>query len=160
TRKMETARRRIERGEETILYADVRLGEPVEQRRLPRVRVADECERVEVAALPGLPLRGTRLLEPGKVTFELAHALEDAPAIDLELRLAWAAVADQTAACATTGALLAQLRPTPTKARQAVAELRQLHLHHALLAARVLGEDVEDQRDAVDDVAREQLLEV
>ena len=46
------------------------------------------------------------------------------------------------------------------QARQPVAQLRELDLHRAFLARRVLGEDVEDQRDAVDDVDREQLLEV
>ena len=46
------------------------------------------------------------------------------------------------------------------QARQPVAQLRELDLDRALLARRVLGEDVEDQRDAVDDVDREQLLEV
>ena len=50
--------------------------------------------------------------------------------------------------------------PAAAQARQPVAQLRELDLHHALLARRVLGEDVEDQRDAVDDVAVEQLLEV
>ena len=46
------------------------------------------------------------------------------------------------------------------QARQPVAQLRELDLHRAFLARRVLGEDVEDQRDAVDDVDLEQLLEV
>ena len=53
---------------------------------------------------------------------------------------------------ADAGALLAELRAAAAQAGQAVAELRELDLHHALLARRVLGEDVEDQRDAVDDV--------
>ena len=49
-------------------------------------------------------------------------------------------------------ALLRQLDAPAAQARQPVAQLRELDLHHALLAHRVLGEDVEDQRDAVDDV--------
>ena len=55
---------------------------------------------------------------------------------------------------------LRERRPAAAQAGQAVAELRELDLHHALLARGVLGEDVEDQRDAVDDVAFEQLLQV
>ena len=51
-------------------------------------------------------------------------------------------------------------RPRPRRRGQAVAQLGELDLDHALLAAGVLGEDVEDQRDPVDDVALEQLLEV
>ena len=91
---------------------------------------------------------------------EARDARLDAATVDFELRLTGTAVADQSAACATAGALLAELEAATAQTREAVAELRQLHLHHALLAARVLGEDVEDQRDAVDDVDLEQLLEV
>ena len=83
-----------------------------------------------------------------------ATRAQDAPAIDLELGLTRAAGAP------IAGALLAELVAPPAQARQAVAQLRELDLHHAFLAARVLGEDVEDQRDAVDDVDLEQLLEV
>ena len=56
--------------------------------------------------------------------------------------------------------LLAELVAATAQAGQAVAQLGELDLHHALLAARVLGEDVEDQRDPVDDVDVEELLEV
>ena len=41
-----------------------------------------------------------------------------------------------------------------------MAEQGQLDLGHALPAAGVLGEDVEDHRHPVDDVAAEDLLEV
>ena len=81
------------------------------------------------------------------------HASLDAPAVDLELGLARTAGAD-------AAGLLAELDAATTQARQPVAQLRQLDLHHPLLARGVLGEDVEDQRHAVDDVAPEQLLQV
>src|SRR5207248_3151403 len=77
----------------------------------------------------------------------------DAPPVDLELGLARAAGAD-------AAGLLAQLDAATAEPREPIAQLRQLHLHHAFLAASVLGEDVEDQRDAVDDIAAELLLEV
>ena len=70
----------------------------------------------------------------------------DAPAVDLELGLTGTAGPD-------AAALLGQLDAPAPQAGQPVAQLRELDLHHALLARRVLGEDVEDQRDAVDDVA-------
>src|SRR5207248_2328099 len=73
--------------------------------------------------------------------------------VDLELGLARAAGAD-------AAGLLAQLDAATAEPREPIAQLRQLHLHHAFLAASVLGEDVEDQRDAVDDIAAELLLEV
>ncbi len=45
------------------------------------------------------------------------------------------------------------------QARQLVLELRQLHLEPALVGPRVLGEDVEDQPAAVDDLDLDQRLE-
>ena len=101
-----------------------------------------------------------RSTEAVEILLEPADTFEDAPAIDFELRLTRTAVADEPAARATARALLAELLSTTAQTRQAIPELGELHLHHALLAVRMLGEDVEDQRDAIDDVAREQLLEV
>ena len=84
---------------------------------------------------------------------ELLHAAEEAPAVGLELRLTRTSRADATT-------LLAQRVTAAAQAREPVAELRELHLHHALLAACVLSEDVEDQRDTVDHVDVEQCFEV
>ena len=83
--------------------------------------------------------------ETDEVALELLHPRSRRRRIDLELRLARTAGAD-------AGALLAQLEAATPQARQPVAELRELDLDRAFLARRVLGEDVEDQRDAVDDV--------
>src|SRR5262249_39260111 len=88
-----------------------------------------------------------------EVALELGDAREDAPTVDLELCLTGTAGADART-------LLAELVPATAKARQAVPQLGELDLHHALLAARVLGEDVEDQGDPVHDVDVEQALEV
>ena len=63
-----------------------------------------------------------------EIVLELLHAPQDAPAVDLELRLTRTSGADATA-------LLAQRVTAAAEARQPVAELRELHLHHALLAA-------------------------
>ena len=91
----------------------------------------------------------------------MCDAALDAPAVDLELRLARAAGADAGAARRRHAAgLLGQLRAPAPQAGQPVAQQRQLDLGLALLAAGVLGEDVEDHRGAVDGRAPEQLLEV
>ena len=79
-----------------------------------------------------------------EVGLELVDAAHDAPAVDLELGLA------RTRGCRCRRACWLSVLPLPAQPRQAVAELRQLDLHLALLAVRVLGEDVEDQRGAVD----------
>ena len=77
----------------------------------------------------------------------------DPPPVDLELGLAGPAGPDATT-------LLRELGSLAPQPREAVAELGELDLDHALLARGVLGEDVEDQRDPVDDVDLEELLEV
>jgi hypothetical protein len=52
------------------------------------------------------------------------------------------------------------VRPQPAHAREVVLELGELDLQLALGRARVVGEDVEDDRRAVDDRHVELLLEV
>ncbi len=130
-----------------------RVGEPVEQGRLPRVGVAHERDRRDPPAQAGLALHRPGLVELIEVALELGDPPQDAPAVDLELGLTGTPGADARA-------LLAELDAATAQAGEAVAQLRELHLQHALLAGGVLGEDVEDQRDAVDDVALEQRLEV
>jgi hypothetical protein len=70
--------------------------------------------------------------------------LEDAAAVDLELRLARAEPR------AEPTALSRQLRAPASESGQPVPQERQLDLGAALLRAGVLGEDVEDDRGAVD----------
>ena len=53
----QAARRRVERREQLVLDEHARVGEPVEQRRLAGVGVADERDRRQVAPAPGLALR-------------------------------------------------------------------------------------------------------
>ena len=50
--------------------------------------------------------------------------------------------------------------PLPHEAREEVGELGQLDLELALHGARALGEDVEDERGAVDDLEAERAAEV
>ena len=88
-----------------------------------------------------------------EVVFELVDATLDATAVDFELRFARTARADATGLLREPGARTAQ-------PRQAVAQLRQFDLRLALLAVRVLGEDVEDHRGAIERGAAEQLLEI
>src|SRR5581483_9418681 len=95
-----------------------------------------------------LALRGPGRREAAQIALQFLHPPQDPAAVDFELRLTGAAGADARA-------LLAQLQAAAAQARQPVAQLREFHLHAPFLGRRVLGEDVEDQRDAVDDVARE-----
>ena len=145
----EPASRGIERREQLVLDEHTGVGEPVEERGLAGVGVADERDRGQVAAASSLALRVARRAELAQVAFETLDPAEQPPPIDLELRLTRAAGADATT-------LLAELGTATAQAREAVTKLRELDLHRTVLAGRVLGEDVEDQRDAVDDVDVEQ----
>ena len=113
--------------------------EPVEQRRLSRVRVADKRDSQQLAPAAGLALRVARRRELQEVALELLHPAEQPAPVDLELRLT------RAPASADASGLLAQLLAPAPQPRQEVAQLRELDLHHAFLARRVLGEDVEDR---------------
>ena len=78
--------------------------------------------------------------------------LADDPSVRLQLRLAGPAGADAAAGAREVG-------PQAGQARQLVLELGQLHLEAALVGLGVLGEDVQDQAAAVEDLDLEQLLQ-
>ena len=146
---------RIERGEEAVLDPHVGRREAVEQRGLAGVRVADDGHPGEAGTHAGLPLDLTMPAHVRQLALEAVDAAHDAAAVDLQLRLARAAAGGADAA-----GLLAE-RPAPAaQPGKVVAELRQLDLGLALGAVGVLGEDVQDDRRAVERGAAQQLLEV
>ena len=129
--------------------AAVRVGarEAVEQRRLARVGVADEGDHGH-AARPCAG-RGAGGGAPARARARsriFSDAVADHAPVGLELRLAGAPRADAAAQAL-------EVLPLPDEARQQVGELGQLDLELALHGARALGEDVEDERGAVDDLA-------
>jgi hypothetical protein len=104
----------------------------------------------------------------------LAHLLDIAPqlrnarphdaAVDFQLRLAGSpgadGAADPTRRAARAAAQAREMLAVADEARQAVLVLRQLDLELALARAGVLGEDIQDKRGAVDDLAVDGLFEV
>ncbi len=148
---LRTSNRRVEGGEELVLDEYARAGQPVEQRGFAGVRVAGNRDRRHLAALALLPFhiacgRHVRDLSP-----QLRHPRADPTPIGFDLRLTWAAATD-THATSRLPTRLARQRLTPTaQSRQQVGHLGQLDLRLALFATRVLREDIEDQRGAVDD---------
>ena len=89
-----------------------------------------------------------------EVALNLVDTLANFPAIDLELAFALAA------AHADAALLPRQVSPEPRQPRQQMVQLRQLHLQLALARAGALGEDVENQRGAIEDFALENLFKV
>src|SRR5690606_27432664 len=100
---------------------------------------------------------GDHLAEPAA---QLGHPGVDPAPVGLDLGLAGAAQAHAAVAAGAPAGLPGQ-RPAPAaQPRQQVAELGQLDLGLALAAPRVLGEDVQDERGAVDDLDLDHVLQL
>ena len=125
--------------------------ERAQDRRLARVRVADE-RRLELR-LPRLALNRATALHVAQPLAQNLDAVIDQPAVRLELRFAGAAHADAAAEFLEVG-------PHARQPRQHVLELRELHLHLRFARARARGEDVEDQLGAVHHALADRVLDV
>ena len=89
---------------------------------------------------------------------QLGDPVVDATAVGLDLGLTGTA---QTHAAVATATGLTGQGVTPTaQSRQQVVELGELDLGLALAAARVLGEDVQDERGAVDHLDLDHVLQL
>jgi hypothetical protein len=88
-----------------------------------------------------------------ELTIQYADALRDPPAIDFEFGFTGTARPDAAAEPREVGADADEIRLP-------VAQLREFHLQFAFAAARVPGEDVEDQHRAVDDRQRHDLFQI
>jgi hypothetical protein len=106
-----------------------------------------------VVAAARLALRGALAPHLLDLAVQPVDALAHAAAVHLDLRLARAARAD-------AARLPLQVRPEPAQARQDVLVLGELDLELGLLGAGAAGEDVEDERRAVHDLAADLALEV
>ena len=139
----EHARRRVERVEEAVADADLGAGQRVEQRRLAGVRIARERDLRQVGAVALGPHHLAGAADVREPALERRDPVAGEAPVGLDLRLARAAGADAAAEPL-------QVRPQAPHAREVVLELRELDLELALRRVRVRGEDVEDDRRAVD----------
>ena len=135
---------RIERDEELVGRGAAGAGQTIEQGGLARVGVADEGDHRHAGAPAARRAAGggasARAASSPRIFID---ALADHAAVGLELGLARSPRAD-------AAAQPLEVLPLPDQPRQQVRELRQLDLELALRGARALGEDVEDERGAVD----------
>ena len=148
----DAARHRVQRGEQPVLHQDVGAGERPHQGALARVRVADERDDGQALTGPLPPVQRPLLPHLLDLPLERRYAVADQPPVRLQLRLARAARADPPLQPLQVGPLAAQ-------PRQDVLVLGQLHLEPALPRPRVLGEDVQDERRAVQHLHLEGLLQ-
>ena len=147
------ARGRIERDEELVGREPIGPGQAIEQGGLARVGVAHEGDHRHVRCLAPIAQQAPVHAHPLQLVADLLDAVPDDAPVGLDLHLARPPRADPAA-----GAL--QVLPLPHEARQQVGELGQLHLELALHGAGPLGEDVEDERGAVDHPHAERAAEV
>src|SRR6185369_12457749 len=129
---------RVERDEECVRRNRLISGQSVEERRLSRVRIADQGHRWHgrlVTPFPGLSTPPAYRID---LLRDHADAVPDAPPVSLELRLAGAAGADATA---EPGQGVARAH----EPRHQVLELRQLDLELPFFRLGASGEDIEDQ---------------
>ena len=152
-RQAQAPRRRVQRGEQRVLGPHPGPGQRVDQRGLARVRVAHDRHRRQVRPLPARPLLDALRAHLRQLLLQVAHALADAPALDLDLGLAGAAAR-------ADAAHLPVVVVRADQPRQQVPELGRLDLQPALTGAGVLGEDVQDQLGPVHHPQAELLLQV
>ena len=143
--QLESTSRGIERGEELVLHQDIRIGEIAKQRRLPRVRVADQCNNRNPRVGTALTLESPSTFERDQILLDPLNATENRPALGLQRGLSGAPRADAATQAGEHIAPAAQ-------AGQAIVQLCQLDLQLPLRTACVLSEDVENQAGAVDNL--------
>lgn len=132
------------------------LEEPVHERRLAGVRVADERNLRDTGGLALAALRVAVFRDLAELLPELRHILLDAAAVELDLGLTGALVRHR----ATGAALPAQVLAETDEARKHVLQLRVVDLQLRFLRAGAVREDVEDQVRSVNDFDLEVMREV
>jgi hypothetical protein len=116
--------------------------EPVEQRRLAHVRIADQRhKRLRTVASASRRTRAAHVVE---LFAQQRHTSLNLPAIDFEFRFAGAARSDAAPEPRESGARTDQVG-------LAMAQLRELHLQLAFAAARALCKNIQDDHRAIDD---------
>src|SRR3954452_4934576 len=130
------------------------MREPVEQRRLAGIGVADQRDDRIRHALPAFAVKLARALDLFEFVFDPRNAVANQPPICCEL--AFARPAEET----KTAALAFEMGPGPDQPALLVIEMRKLDLQHALAGMRAPAEDFEDQSDAIEHLGVPRLLEI
>ena len=145
----------VERGEELVFRQHVGTSDLVEQRALPGIRVPDEGDdrnrRLLATGAIGLPMP----MHLGQLVLQEADSLLCFASVGFKLGLTRTAQADS----ATTG-LARKVSPHPGQAWKPVFQLGEFNLQASLVRLCPAGEDVENQRRAVDHQHVELSLEI
>src|SRR6266498_4854273 len=144
-RQPQSAAGRIERGEHSLLGGDLAVGQRVEQGAFAGVGVTDDRDHGHVAPDALDSALAPAFADVFQFVFEQRDAFAHAAAVDFELGFAGSAPADAAHQPGHLGAAAGQ-------PRQQVLQLRQLDLNASLGGLRALGEDVQDQLRAVENL--------
>src|SRR5450755_1518247 len=139
-----SSRRGIERREQFILRLHMRTaGEPVEQRRLARVGIADQRYDRRTSMRAPIAVALALLADQFQIFLQVIPLPTQHTAVDLDLLLTFAALL-------RAAALARKVRPLPRDAGQVVLDLGQFHLQAPLAGTCTLAEDDQDQRRAIE----------
>src|SRR5206468_3789134 len=130
-----------------------RAREPVEQSRFSGVGVADNRGQRPMAALPAVALGGSLPAHGFQFIGDSGDSVLDAAAVRFQLRFTVTPHPD-------TALLARQVAPKPGQPRQQMLQLREFDLQLAFFGAGALGENVENERSPIDDLALEDILQI
>ena len=136
---------------------DIGTGQHVEQGRLAGVGVADDRRGFKGGPTPARPLLVALRADLLDLPVEVAHPFPDAPALHFDLLLAKPTAGPHSP---TTPADLAVVGIGADQPRQQVMQPRRFDLEPALVRARVLGKDLEDDLRAIENPGLDLELEV
>ena len=150
--ELDAPRQGVERGEELVFGEDFGAGESPQEGALAGVGVADEGNYRHARTGTPSSIEGPLVSDGFDLALEAGDAVADEAAVGLELGFARAAGAD--------GAFEPlQVAPLAGESRQEVLVLGELDLEAAFAGAGALGEDVDDERGAVEDFDLEGVFE-
>ena len=143
----------IERGKHARRRQHVGLGERIEQRRLPRVRIAHQRHRGHRNRFAPLPLLRPDAAHIFDLLLDVPDAAVDFSPVGFQLRFARSAGAD-------AAAQLRHFHAASRQPRQHVFQLRQFHLQLAFTSARVPRKNIENQLRPIDDAGVDDALDI
>ena len=154
------AHRGVESGEEFVLGEHLAFCQQVHHSRFPHVGISHESHADESSAV--LSLCGFLLVNFHESLLQQGYALQNYTAVHLQLSLSRSAqsYASLAASRARATALTLEVGPQSLQSWQHIAVLRQFHLRLGVSRLRPHGEDVENQRSAVENLHLQFLLDV